>query len=107
MGWRERGLAIARGGALREEQGVAVGTFAAGAAHELGTPLSTIAVLTRELEREHAAEPGLREDLQLLRTQVDNCKRIITSLTTAAGLARARQAKRQSGEEFLAGVTET
>jgi len=37
---------------------------------------------------------------------VDNCKRIITSLTTAAGLARAGQAKRQSVEEFLVGVTE-
>ena len=77
-----------------------------GAAHELGTPLSTIAVLARELEREHAAEPGLHEDLKLLRTQVDNCKRIITSLTTAAGLARAGQAKRQSVEEFLADVAE-
>jgi len=103
---RDRELAIARERALRDEQVVALGTFAAGAAHELGTPLSTIAVLTRELERQHAAEPGLREDLQLLRTQVDNCKRIITSLTTAAGLARAGQAKRQSVEEFLAGVTE-
>jgi two-component system sensor histidine kinase RegB len=103
---RDRELAIARERVLRDEQVVALGTFAAGAAHELGTPLSTIAVLTRELERQHAAEPDLCEDLQLLRTQVDNCKRIITSLTTAAGLARAGQAKRQSVEEFLACVTE-
>jgi len=103
---RDRELAIARERALRDEQVVALGTFAAGAAHELGTPLSTIAVLTKELERQHAAEPGLHEDLKLLRTQVDNCKRIITSLTTAAGLARAGQAKRQSVEEFLVGVTE-
>ena len=103
---RDRELARARERALRDEQVVALGTFAAGAAHELGTPLSTIAILTRELERQYAAEPGLLEDLQLLRTQVDNCKRIITSLTTAAGLARAGQAKRQSIEEFLAGVSE-
>jgi two-component system sensor histidine kinase RegB len=103
---RDRELAIARERALRDEQVVALGTFAAGAAHELGTPLSTIAVIARELERQYATDPGLREDLHLLRTQVDNCKRIITSMTTAAGLARAGQAKRQSVEEFLAGVTE-
>ena len=103
---RDRELAVARERALRDEQVVALATFAAGAAHELGTPLSTIAVIARELERQHAAAPDLREDLQLLRTQVDNCKRIITSLTTAAGLARAGQAKRQSVEEFLAGVRE-
>ncbi|HKQ26349.1 MAG TPA: ATP-binding protein [Burkholderiales bacterium] len=103
---RDRELAIARERALRDEQVVALGTFAAGAAHELGTPLSTIAVIARELERQYAADPSLRDDLHLLRTQVDNCKRIITSMTTAAGLARAGQAKRQSVEEFLAGVAE-
>ena len=103
---RDRELAIARERALRDEQVVALGTFAAGAAHELGTPLSTIAVIARELERQYTTDPGLRDDLHLLRTQVDNCKRIITSMTTAAGLARAGQAKRQSVEEFLAGVTE-
>ena len=103
---RDRELAVARERALRDEQVLALGTFAAGAAHELGTPLSTIAVLARELEREHAAEPGLHEDLKLLRAQVDNCKRIITSLTTTAGLARAGQARRQSVEDFLADVSE-
>ena len=103
---RDRELAIARERALRDEQVLALGTFAAGAAHELGTPLSTIAVLARELERDHAAEPGLHEDLKLLRAQVDNCKRIITSLTTTAGLARAGQARRQSVGEFLADVAE-
>lgn len=89
---------------MRDEQIVALGTFAASAAHELSTPLSTIAVVTRELERQHAGNPALRTDLQLLRTQVDNCKHIITSLTHSAGVARADQASRQSIEEFLASV---
>lgn len=103
---RNRQLAAARERALRDEQVLALGTFAAGAAHELGTPLSTIAVLTRELERDHAAIPGLREDLALLRTQVDNCKRIITELTAAAGRARAGDAAPESVEKFLLGVVE-
>jgi two-component system sensor histidine kinase RegB len=103
---RDRQLAAARERALRDEQVLALGTFAAGAAHELGTPLSTIAVLTRELERDHAAVPRLAEDLTLLRTQVENCKRIITELTAAAGQARAGDAAPQGIEEFLNGVVE-
>lgn len=103
---RDRQLAAARERALRDEQVLALGTFAAGAAHELGTPLSTIAVLTRELERDHAAVPRLAEDLTLLRTQVDNCKRIITELTAAAGQARAGDAAPQGIEDFLKSVLE-
>ncbi len=103
---RDRELAAARERALRDEQVLALGTFAAGAAHELGTPLSTIAVLSRELENDHRAVPGLSRDLQLLRGQVDNCKRIITGLTTAAGQARAEHASRQNVQALLDGVLE-
>lgn len=103
---RDRQLAAARERALRDEQVLALGTFAAGAAHELGTPLSTIAVLTRELEHEHAGNPQLNADLALLRTQVDNCKRIITELTAAAGQARSADAAPQNVGDFLHGVVE-
>jgi two-component system sensor histidine kinase RegB len=98
---RDRELAAARERALRDEQVLALGTFAAGAAHELGTPLATMAVLSRELENDHASVPGLGKDLQLLRSQVDHCKRIITGLTTAAGQARAEHASRQNVRAFL------
>lgn len=103
---RDRELAQARERALRDEQVLALGTFAAGAAHELGTPLATIAVLTRELERDHAAAPALRDDLALLRAQVDNCKRIITDLTAAAGQVRAGEAQAQDAESFVRGVVD-
>jgi two-component system sensor histidine kinase RegB len=103
---RDRELAAARERALRDEQVLALGTFAAGAAHELGTPLATIAVLSREMENDHRAVPGLGQDLQLLRAQVDNCKRIITGLTTAAGQARAEHASRQNVQALLDGVLE-
>jgi len=103
---RDRQLAAARERALRDEQVLALGTFAAGAAHELGTPLSTIAVLTREIERDHGANPDLKEAVGLLRTQVDNCKRIITDLTAAAGQARAGNAAPQGVEAFLREVVE-
>src|SRR5580700_9472545 len=55
--------------------------LAAAAAHELGTPLSTILVVARELERE--IEPGSRfgEDIRLLREQAQRCRVILGKLT--------------------------
>src|SRR5712691_9191921 len=62
--------------------------LAAAAAHELGTPLSTIAVIVRELER--TLEPGSphAEDVKLLREQAQRCREILgklTELSTASG----------------------
>jgi two-component system sensor histidine kinase RegB len=55
-------------------------TLAAGAAHELGTPLGTIAVVAKELEL-YATKTGrndsLLEDSRLIRTEVDRCREIL------------------------------
>ncbi len=58
--------------------------LAAAAAHELGTPLGTIMLVTKELTRQLAptASPGVREDLALLRDQVDRCRGILSKLTS-------------------------
>ncbi len=103
---RDRELAIARERALRDEQVVALGTFAAGAAHELGTPLSTIAVIARELATpvHHRSGPTRRPasvahasgQLQAHYHQHDHRRR--------TGACRTGEA--QSVKEFLAGVTE-
>lgn len=85
---RDRMLAAAREETLRNERIVALGTLASGAAHELGTPLATMAVVTRELQRDYAADPALVEDLKLLREQVDHCKRILSGLLASAGQTR-------------------
>ena len=53
--------------ALRDEGILAIATQAAGAAHELNTPLSTMRTLLPELRREHADDAALAEDLALLR----------------------------------------
>lgn len=89
---RDRQLAAAREETLRNERIVALGTLAAGAAHELGTPLSTMAVVARELQREYGENPELAEDLQLLREQVDTCKHILSSMLASAGQARMEDA---------------
>jgi two-component system sensor histidine kinase RegB len=55
--------------------------LAAAAAHELGTPLSTILVVARELEREIAADSPHADDIRLLREQAQRCRVILGKLT--------------------------
>lgn len=86
---REQELAAERERALRNEHIVALGTLAAGAAHELATPLSTMAVLSRELEVE--VEPEQVADVQCLREQVDACKLTLSRLRHYGGDAAASE----------------
>jgi two-component system, sensor histidine kinase RegB len=55
--------------------------LAAAAAHELGTPLSTIVLVAKELEHELGADSHYREDLQLLHAQAMRCREILQKLT--------------------------
>lgn len=86
---RDLELAAAREEALRNERVIALGSLAAGAAHELGTPLATMAVIAGELARRTDAAPDMKDDLALLREQIDHCKGIITGLAERAGQTRA------------------
>lgn len=56
--------------------------LAAAAAHELGTPLATISVIAREMQREFGDDERLREDVQLLRSQSERCRDILRRLTS-------------------------
>ena len=60
--------------ALRDEGILAIATQAAGAAHEMNTPLSTMRTLLPELRHEHAGDLPLSEDLALLEGQVERCR---------------------------------
>jgi two-component system sensor histidine kinase RegB len=55
--------------------------LAAAAAHELGTPLSTISVIAKELENAIAANDPHGEDVRLLREQATRCREILGKLT--------------------------
>lgn len=79
--------------ALRQQQLVSVATLAAGTAHELGTPLSTMTVLLdemiederlRERDAEHSGNLELGPDLQLLKRQVEGCRSILKKLVATA-----------------------
>jgi two-component system sensor histidine kinase RegB len=84
---RERALAEARRQALERERLVSLTTLAAGAAHELSTPLATIAVAARELERTALADGAsvdLVEDTRLIRSQVERCRLILDQMSGRA-----------------------
>jgi two-component system sensor histidine kinase RegB len=57
-----------------------IGALAAAAAHELGTPLGTIAVVSRELERTLPPNSAEVEDAKLLRQEAERCRGILTRL---------------------------
>src|SRR4029079_12338142 len=65
----------------REQQLHALDGLAAAAAHELGTPLSTIAVVAKELNKDAPKGSQLAEDLALLQTQAARCREILKKLT--------------------------
>jgi two-component system sensor histidine kinase RegB len=65
----------------REHRMSAVGGLAAAAAHELGTPLSTMALVAKEMSRELPADSPYAEDLKLLLSQSDRCRDILARLT--------------------------
>jgi two-component system sensor histidine kinase RegB len=75
---------------------------AASAAHEMGTPLSTLAVVIRELQYETDALPEWRESLKLLDGQVRSCKRILDKL-----LANAQDSSPQTEQSLEQFIIET
>ncbi|MDF1610440.1 ActS/PrrB/RegB family redox-sensitive histidine kinase [Hoeflea sp. YIM 152468] len=66
----------------REHHISALDGLAAAAAHELGTPLATIQVVAREMEKALADDTRFTDDLMLLRSQTERCRDILRRLTT-------------------------
>ncbi|MGH8381529.1 ATP-binding protein [Pseudomonas sp.] len=85
---------------LRDEQLLAVATQAAGAAHELGTPLATMSVLIKEMRQDHN-DPLLQEDLAVLQDQVKLCKETLQNLVRAAEANRRMAVEDQEVTAWL------
>lgn len=69
----------------REQRLHALDGLAAAAAHELGTPLSTIVLVTKELENTVKADDPIAEDIALLKAQALRCREILQKLTRHPG----------------------
>jgi two-component system sensor histidine kinase RegB len=64
----------------REQTLSSLGALAAAAAHELGTPLGTIALVAAEMARELPRDSEYRDDIELLNSQVARCREILARL---------------------------
>lgn len=99
----ERLLREAAADASRDECVLRVGALAAGAAHELASPLTTMAVIAGEMA--HASDvDALRRDAATIAAQVDACRRTVQNLTAAAAHAAAAGGLRVPLDHFLEAV---
>lgn len=97
---RDRELEQARTLVARREKLASLATLAAGAAHELGQPLGTIAIVAKELELALANEPReeVRGDLRLVREMVARCRSILNRMSARAGEHAGEAMRRITGE---------
>jgi two-component system sensor histidine kinase RegB len=101
---REAELAEAQRRVDRQERLASLATLAAGAAHELATPLGTIALAARELERhleKAQADAASLEDVHLIRAQVDRCRAILDGMAADAGETAGEQPREVAIVELL------
>jgi two-component system, sensor histidine kinase RegB len=89
----ELALAASRTLLEREQRLAALDGLAAATAHQLGTPLATIQVVTRELLRAHPDPSPLHGDLQLLAEQSQRCRDILMRLARSPDTGNALQAR--------------
>ncbi|MFZ3088567.1 MAG: ATP-binding protein [Methylotenera sp.] len=94
-------MATIREKSLESERVLSLGTLAASAAHELGTPLATMAIVSKELAQDLASQPDQLQQLEILRTQIGRCKEILSSITRNAGQSRADAGQGLPLREFL------
>ena len=109
---RDAEIAEMRARVARHERLASVTTMAAGAAHELGTPLATIAVVSQELERTVASlppaeRPRLAEDVGLIRTELARCRAILNRLSAEAGQPRGEAPVELCVDDVVADVLES
>ncbi|MEG3089419.1 ATP-binding protein [Sphingomonas sp. PB4P5] len=90
---QDANLAEIRRQAVEEEHIVRIGMLASGAAHELGTPLSSLSVILGDWRRNKvvARHPELVRDVEDMQAEIQRCKAIVTSILLSSGDARGEE----------------
>ncbi len=100
---RDARLAASRQRAAEQEHVVRMGLLASGAAHELGTPLSTLAVILGDWRRHPALarDAELQQDVAEMQAQVQRCKSIVSGILLSAGETRGEASAQTTVCRFL------
>lgn len=100
---RDAYLAELRRQSVEEEHIVRMGLLASGAAHELGTPLSTLSVLLNDWQHtpKLSGDAELARDMLEMQAQLDRCKSIVTGILLSSGEARGEGTVRTSVRALL------
>jgi len=100
---RDARLADLRQHAAEEDHIVRMGLLASGAAHELGTPLSTVSVILGDWRRMAVFrdDADLREELEDMQAEVQRCKTILSGILLSAGEARGESPRATTVKAFL------
>jgi len=104
---REESLLCIQEELAKKDRLASLATLAAGAAHELNTPLGTIAVVAKELERYATRmihDAALAEDSRLIRTEVERCREILWRMSVSGAEPAAQAPEQVAIRDLLDGV---
>ncbi|HTG38144.1 ATP-binding protein [Sphingomonas sp.] len=103
---RDARLAAMRQHAAEAEHIVRMGLLASGAAHELGTPLASVAVALGDWAREPAirSDPALAAEVEDMRAEVARCKDILSGILLASGEVTGQAPERTTLRRFLTDI---
>jgi len=98
---RDMRLAEMHETAERDSHILALGAMAAGAAHELGTPLATMAVVSHELACDFADNKEVSEQTAILKHELARCKEVLSQLSVSAGQLRAEGGRSITFDRYI------
>jgi two-component system sensor histidine kinase RegB len=101
-----RQLRDAQEARMRSEAVAAIGALAASSAHQLGSPLGTMAVLVAELRHRYPDDPELAQDVVLFEAQLASCSEILAQMASAGDDRRAVSASRAPVDAFIESIVQ-
>lgn len=99
-------IASAERKAINDEHILRIGALAAGAAHELGSPLCSVSMLVRELQLTHGGQPELDRSLETMSRQLASCRETLATLLSYGNSTFTSRIDRMPFDEFMRGCVE-